>query len=64
MEVYSLDSKVKVGQFEGIITAIHIAKGILKYEVSYWQNQDYKEVWFYEQFVELITGNRMKIGFK
>jgi len=67
MKVVKCGSKVKsvLINIEGIITAVSIRFEAVAYEVSYFNNGDYKQIWMNETEFELSsTAKKETIGFK
>jgi len=67
MNIVKCGSKVKsvLTNIEGIITAASIRFNSVAYEVSYFNNGEYKQVWLNESEFELsINTKKETIGFK
>lgn len=67
MKVVKCGSRVKsvLTNIEGIVTAASIRFNSVSYEVSYFNNGEYKQVWFNECEFELSsTAKKETIGFK
>lgn len=57
--------KTKIGEIEGIITAATIRDLRIQYEVSYFYDGQYKNVWLDEyEFYLVDKGGKIVIGFK
>lgn len=57
-------AKPKMHNAEGIITAVSIRFGRCTYELSYFNNGDYKTVWLSEEELEISGEEKQKVGFK
>ena len=57
-------AKTKVGEIEGIITAISIRFDRASYEFSYFTATDYKTCWLNESEFHTEVKERNKIGFR
>lgn len=66
MTVVRCGSKVKsvLTNIEGIVTAVSIRFTAVAYEVSYFNNGEYKQVWLNESEFETSTHKKETIGFK
>jgi hypothetical protein len=67
MEVIKCGSMVAIKgnhDTDGIITCLSIRYNNVSYEVSYFNNGEYKQVWLVEDEFTLTNGDRIKIGFK
>lgn len=67
MTVVKCGSKVKsvLTNIEGIVTAVSIRFNAVAYEVSYFNNGEYKQVWLNESEFELSSTHKKEtIGFK
>lgn len=67
MTIIKCGSKVKsvLTNIEGIVTAVSIRFTSVAYEVSYFNNGEYKQVWLNESEFELSSNAKKEtIGFK
>lgn len=66
MKVVKCGTKVKtvLSNIEGIVTCASIRFTSVNYEVSYFNNGEYKQVWLNENEFTIINGTKQIIGFK
>lgn len=57
-------AKPKMHNAEGIITAALIRYGRITYELSYFHNGEYKNIWISEDELEIMSDEKQKVGFK
>jgi hypothetical protein len=63
IKVLPFGTRVNVGPVEGVILGISIRAAGVRYEVGYWNNKEWKEVWFDAVLVESAAGDTIRIGF-
>lgn len=67
MEVYKCGTKVSLTfnhDSDGVITAVSIRFERVVYEVSYFNNGEYKQVWLDKCEFGILNGEKNRIGFK
>lgn len=66
MDLLSCGQKVitKLSKIEGIITSISIKFNYVSYEVSYFHEGEYKQIWLNEAEFDTENQQRQAIGFK
>jgi hypothetical protein len=67
IKIIKCGSKVTINlsAIEGYITAISIRFNAISYEVSYFNNGEYKQVWLHDTEFEILNkSNKQSIGFK
>lgn len=65
LEVFKMHSKVHVGHLTDCdVLAINLRDTHLQYLLGYWNNNDYKEVWFDAKLVKGEKTEKQTLGFK
>ncbi len=65
MKVYECGTEINIKNvnIDGFITGINIRNKIVRYEISFFSNGKYNQMWMNEYEFKIKNGNKTSIGF-